>query len=216
MGHGTLVPNVRNMITIVDYGLGNLLSVAKAFEEVAEKKEVVISKAPMALGKATHIVLPGVGNFRTGMQNLIDMEMVEPLTQQVLHNKKPFMGICLGMQLLAEVGEEHDQTAGLGWIPGRARLLDVGCLKLPHIGWDDIDIIDKTLLFENIPRNREFYFVHSYYLDCMSDYITARCTYGQTFPAAIRKDNIFATQFHPEKSRDTGLKILENFLRFSC
>lgn len=204
------------MIMIVDYGLGNLLSVAKAFEEVAEEKEVVVSQDPETLSRASHIVLPGVGNFRTGMQNLTSLQMIEPLAHQVINNKKPFLGICLGMQLLAEVGEEYGDTKGLAFVPGKTRPLDTGNLKLPHIGWDEMETAGAHSLFKNVARDREFYFVHSYYLDCPSEYIIAKCTYGKTFAAAIQKDNIYATQFHPEKSRDAGLKVLKNFLKATC
>ncbi|OGS72945.1 MAG: imidazole glycerol phosphate synthase, glutamine amidotransferase subunit [Flavobacteria bacterium RIFCSPLOWO2_12_FULL_35_11] len=204
------------MIFIVDYGLGNLLSVAKAFQEVSGDKKVAVSRNAKELETATHIVLPGVGNFVTGMRYLNDLELVEPLTVQVVQKKKPFLGICLGMQLLAEVGEESGETSGLSWISGRARRLRTGGLKIPHIGWNDVEIMNPYPLFQGISRSREFYFVHSYCLDCPHEYVVARCTYGDTFTAAIQKDNIYATQFHPEKSRDAGLKLLKNFLSISC
>ena len=120
------------------------------------------------------------------------------------------------MQLLAEVGEESGETSGLSWISGRARRLRTGGLKIPHIGWNDVEIMNPYPLFQGISRSREFYFVHSYCLDCPHEYVVARCTYGDTFTAAIQKDNIYATQFHPEKSRDAGLKLLKNFLSISC
>lgn len=204
------------MILIVDYGLGNLLSVSKAFEEVAGEKKVVISRNPLMLEEASHIVLPGVGNFKTGMENLQKFNFIGSLTQQVTKNKKPFLGICLGMQLLAEKGEEAGETPGLGWVRGKARRLMVNGLKLPHIGWDNLETDHQHPLFKNIGRDREFYFVHSYCVECPEEYIIGKCVYGEPFAAVICRGNIYATQFHPEKSREQGLKLLRNFLKLTC
>ncbi len=202
------------MIHIVDYGLGNLLSVAKAFESVPHGRNVVVSAEPDHLAEADFIVLPGVGSFRRGMDNLHDLQLVEPLKQQIMEERKPFFGICLGMHLLAEIGEEEGATEGLGCVPGHVRALKADGLKMPHIGWDDLHIQEKKPLFSNVAQDKEFYFVHGYIFDCPQEYIAATCTYGETFAAAIHKDNIFATQFHPEKSRERGLRLLANFLRY--
>ncbi len=204
------------MIFVVDYGLGNLLSVAKAFEAVAEGEEVVVSADPGRLREASYVILPGVGNFKTGMENLHVRRLIEPLRDAVLKERRPFLGICLGMQLLAEVGEENGETPGLGWIPGRARLLNAGPNKLPHIGWHDVEDGNSASLLQNIRRGGDFYFVHSYCLDCPPQYVVARCRYGESFPAVIQHENIHGTQFHPEKSRGAGLKILKNFLSPLC
>jgi glutamine amidotransferase len=201
------------MIAVLDSGLGNILSVAKAFEEVAGQREVLVTNRPEDLERASHIILPGVGNFLTGMKNLKTLDLIKPLESSVLENKTPFLGICLGMQLLTELGEEYGHSKGLGWIPGRVRMLNAGGFKLPHLGWQDIEIERNNLLFNGIGTDHDYYFVHSYVVDCPEKYVTAWCTYGERFPAAIEKDNIHATQFHPEKSRESGLKILSNFVR---
>jgi glutamine amidotransferase len=200
-------------IVVIDYGLGNLLSVAKAFEEIGGQGEVLVTGDPASLQKATHIVLPGVGNFKTGMENLRRRGLVQPLEEEILGKGKPFLGICLGMQLLAEVGEEFGKHHGLGFVPGRVRQLVSNGLPLPHIGWQDIEIVGKSYAFAAGIAERDFYFVHSFVLECPEDYVTAYCTYGERFPAAIQNNNILATQFHPEKSREAGLDILRNFLR---
>ena len=137
------------------------------------------------------------------------------LFRSVISKKKPFLGICLGLHLLAKIGEESGVTAGLEWVPGKSRKIEAPGLKLPHIGWDDLEIVNSHPLFEGIARSREFYFVHKFCIDCPEDYVVATCTYGETFTAALQKDNIYATQFHPEKSREAGLKLLSNFLRIS-
>jgi glutamine amidotransferase len=200
-------------IVVIDYGLGNLLSVAKAFEEVCGRGEVLVTDAPASLKEASHLVLPGVGNFKTGMENLRKLGLSETLKEEVFTKGKPFLGICLGMQLLAEVGEEFGEHHGLGFVPGRVRQLDSNGLPLPHIGWQDIEITAKNSAFAATAAKRDFYFVHSFILECPEEYVTAYCTYGERFPAAIQKDNILATQFHPEKSREAGLDILRNFMR---
>lgn len=216
MGSGIVAQNFGDMIIIVDYGLGNLLSVAKAFEEVCANERVIISGDPKDLSDASRIILPGVGNFRIGMRNLHQRGLIESLQKEVIEKGKIFLGICLGMQLLVEIGEEGGETTGLGWIPGRTRKLKAANLKLPHIGWDDVQFLDSHPIFKNIPRNKEFYFVHSYCVDCPSEYIIARCIYEEPFAAAIQKGNVFGTQFHPEKSRESGLRLLKNFLTKTC
>jgi imidazole glycerol-phosphate synthase subunit HisH len=200
-------------IVIVDYGLGNLLSVARAFLEFSRESEVLVTGDPTALKGASHIVLPGVGNFRAGMENLTRTGLVQSLEEEVLGKEKPFLGICLGMQLLVKVGEEFGEHEGLGWIPGRVRQLDSGKLPLPHIGWQDIEVVKESLLFPGGLAGKDYYFVHSFALECPEEYVTAFCTYGRRFPAAIHVNNIVATQFHPEKSRKAGLEILQNFVR---
>ena len=200
-------------IVVIDYGLGNLLSVAKAFEEVSGGVEVLVTGKATDLEQGSHLVLPGVGNFKTGMENLRRLGLVKPLEEEVLGKGKPFLGICLGLQLLAEVGEEFGEHRGLGFIPGRVRQLRSNGLPLPHIGWQDIERVKDTHLFDERSSKKDYYFVHSFVLECPEDYVTAACTYGERFPAAVQKDNIMATQFHPEKSREAGLDILRNFLR---
>lgn len=201
------------MIVIIDHGLGNLLSVRKAFEAVADGAEVVATDDPALLELADRVVIPGVGNFQKGMDNLENLGFVEPLRHAVLDNRKPLLGICLGMQLLAEAGEEYGVREGLNFIPGRVRVLDTGGFELPHLGWDDIEVREQSILFPSDAAERDYYFVHSYVFDCPEEYVLAWCDYGEKFPAAVRKDNIYGIQFHPEKSRAWGLEILRNFVK---
>lgn len=201
-----MTTNLKKVI-IIDYKLGNTASVKKAFEKVGAKAK--ISNSKKEIEKADYLVLPGVGAFGDGMKNLIELGLVELLTRQVVKKKTPFLGICLGMQLLAERGCEFGEHKGLGWIKGKT--IKLKSPRLPHIGWNDIKIIKKDI-FRDIPDNN-FYFVHSYILKPADRFIvSSTCNYGETFPSSIQKDNIFATQFHPEKSQQAGLKILENFL----
>ena len=199
------------MIVVVDYKLGNLFSVAKALEYAGA--QVKVSSAAEDLRAATHIVLPGVGAFPRGMQNLRNTGLIEVLNEEVLEKKKPFLGICLGMHLLAERGFEHEESAGLGWVKGEARKLEAGGLKVPHVGWNDVTAKEGSKLFEGIKQGSDFYFVHSYQLHCADPgAVAATTTYGEAITAAVEQDNIYAVQFHPEKSQDVGLKLLENFL----
>jgi len=180
--------------------------------------DVQVSSDASDIRSADHLVLPGVGAFADGMQFLHDKDLDTVLTEEVVQNKKPFLGICLGLQLLAEIGQEHGEHKGLGWIPGKVQVLDTGDepLKIPHVGWNNLEMTQDNPLFTDIHKDSDFYFVHSYQLHCTDpkDCI-ATTTYGETITAAIWHDNIFATQFHPEKSQDAGLKLLENFLSYS-
>ncbi|MCG8637437.1 MAG: imidazole glycerol phosphate synthase subunit HisH [Desulfobacterales bacterium] len=201
------------MIAIIDYGLGNLLSVSKAFETVAGPGEVLITRNPSDLASASHIVLPGAGNFKTGIKNLENLKLKDALDVEVLSNGKAFLGICLGMQLCVEYSEEFGINRGLGWIPGHVRKLQAGGFLLPHIGWNNFEIQRDVSLLPDYMKTREFYFVHSYCLECPDEFVVAYCDYGEKFPAIIQKDNILAVQFHPEKSREQGLEILKYFVK---
>lgn len=201
------------MIAIVHHGMGNLLSVAKALDVAGGGRRVEITADPEELRRASHIVLPGVGQFRQGMANLKRLGMIEALEEVVLRDGKPFLGICLGMQLLADVGEEYGETPGLGWVRGRVRSLNAGDLYVPHLGWNNLDVRDGCDWFRNVDTRRDFFFVHSYVFDCWEDVVVAYAKYGEQFVAALKKDNIHAVQFHPEKSRGHGLRLLENFVQ---
>lgn len=201
------------MIAVIDYGLGNLLSVTKALEEVAGMEKVLVTRRGEDLEAADYIVLPGVGNFRSGMRNLKQSNLVGPMEKAVLEKEVPFLGICLGMQLLADFGEEFGEQEGLGWIPGRVRQLDSGGLPMPHLGWDDITVEGSSRLFSGTESGNDFYFVHSFVFDCEEPYAKAYAVYGQRFTAAVQRGHICGTQFHPEKSREQGLDILRNFLK---
>ncbi len=198
---------------IVDHGLGNLLSVRKALEAVAGGVPVNVSDDPALLEQASRVILPGVGNFHRGMENLASLGFIEPLREAVIERKTPLLGICLGMQLLAEEGDEYGVCKGLCCIPGRVRRLDPSGFELPHLGWDDIEIKDSSILFPPRAEDHDYYFVHGYILDCPGEYVLAWCDYGERFPAAVQKGNIYGVQFHPEKSRSGGLDILKGFVK---
>lgn len=201
-----------NRVVVIDYGLGNVASVVKAFHAVGAS--AVLSSKKDDLEKASHIVLPGVGAFGNGMEKLMATGLIQKLTSLVNEKGIPFLGICLGMQLLADQGFEYGRHAGLGWIAGDVVKMD-GEARLPHVGWNDIAIVNEGMLFRNVP-DMNFYFVHSYHLVCQdARVISATCEYGQTFVAALQKDNIFGAQFHPEKSQTAGLQVLRNFLSYA-
>ena len=200
-------------VAVIDYGMGNLHSVSKALESVGGN--VVIARSPAELRDAGRVVLPGVGSFAEGMRQLKERGFVEALHREVVIGKKPFLGICLGMQLVALSGEEHGPTAGLGWIDGSVVRLDVGDsrVKVPHMGWNDIVLSRDSRLFQGIRGALTFYFVHSYhFVPSQKEFVAAVCEHGVTFAAAVERENIHLVQFHPEKSQTAGLKVLENFL----
>jgi len=201
------------MITIIDYGMGNLFSVGNALKTLGA--EVVISSKAEDIRAADKIVLPGVGAFPDGMKNLKDLGIDKTLAEEVLVKKKPLLGICLGMQLLATVGEEHESTDGLGFIEGTVRKFKISGKKfrIPHIGWNDVVPKGDDPLFKKI-RTPIFYFDHSYhFVPKDGSTVIATCDHGEVFAAAVRKENIFGVQFHPEKSQREGLDLLNSFLR---
>ncbi len=199
------------MIGILNYGMGNLRSVANALSFLG-LDFFVVSKAE-EIRRADKLVLPGVGAFGAGMKNLGDFGFLPVLQDEVLAKKKPILGICLGMQLFAERGFEDGEHPGLGWIPGAVRRIEPKdrALKVPHMGWNEARIQKDSLLFQGIAPNSNFYFVHSYYLDCPPKYISSTCDYGLEFTASVEWRNMYGTQFHPEKSQDAGLTLLRNF-----
>jgi len=201
-----------NRVVIVDTGLCNLDSIARAVEECGG--DPLVTNVASDLSKGVRIVLPGVGAFPKAMQHLNERGLVDALREQVLGNGIPFLGICLGMQLLATSGAEGSRTPGLGWIRGEARLLDpVGDERVPHIGWNDVVRRAQATLFEGIDAERDFYFVHSYALapDDSTD-IAAMTDYAGGFVSAVERDHIFGVQFHPEKSQKAGFQVIRNFL----
>lgn len=199
------------MITIVDYGMGNLRSVYNALDLLGE--EACITSNPADILAAERLILPGVGAFGKAMENLHERGLLDPLNEKVLHQGTPVLAICLGMQLLAEDSNEHGQHRGLGWIPGQVRLFEVD-LPVPHVGWNDITIQQETPLLKDLAStNREFYFVHSYHFQTDDpSVVIATAQYGYEFPCIVQRDNIFGTQFHPEKSQENGLRLLRNFI----
>lgn len=207
-------------VVVIDYQSGNLHSAAKAFEKCAKAisatAHVEVSADAKALKEATHIVLPGVGAFADCRRGLLGVNgMVQALEEEVLAKKKPFFGICVGMQLLAKKGYEHGEHEGLGWLDAEVRAITPNdpALKIPHMGWNELQPNNHPL-FTNLPKKAHAYFVHSYHMVCANpSEILATCEYGGTITAAVAKDNIVGTQFHPEKSQDVGQTIIGNFLR---
>lgn len=198
------------MITIVDYGMGNLRSVQKAFERQGIAAHV--SSQAEEISAAEKIVLPGVGAFQDAIAELHKQELVGPLLAHI-NADKPFLGICLGLQLLLDVSYEDGTWQGLGVLPGKVeRFPEFEDLKVPHMGWNRLKVAHPTPLLDGIPDDAYFYFVHSYYVAPDDDaVIAARSDYGIDFVSMIARGNIFATQFHPEKSQKVGLRLLKNF-----
>ena len=198
------------MIKIIDYGMGNLRSVQKAFEKLGTAAEICGRATELA--DAEKMVLPGVGAFRDAIHELRQQEMLEPIREHI-EAGKPFLGICLGLQLLFDVSYEDGQWEGLGIVPGKVvRFDDQPELKIPHMGWNSLQVVKDTPLLDGMPAEAYFYFVHSYLVvPADESVVLARANHGQDFVAAIAQENMFATQFHPEKSQRVGMKLLSNF-----
>lgn len=202
------------MIAIIDYDAGNLKSVEKALTVLGEKP--VVSRDKELLLSADKVILPGVGSFGDAMEKLHQYELVDVI-HQVVSRGTPFLGICLGLQLFFESSGESETVRGLSLLPGKiVRFPDTPGLKVPHMGWNRLDIKPGTRLFKGIDSGAYVYFVHSYYLEAgrESD-VAASATYGIRFGASVERENLFACQFHPEKSGDTGLNILKNFIELT-
>lgn len=196
------------MVVIIDYGMGNVASVQKALN--ALNIDSCISADFQVIEEATHILLPGVGSFKQGMDNLRENGLDKVLTDQVMVKKKKFLGICLGMQLIAEKGFEPTENPGLGWIKGKVELFTDPTIKIPHMGWNNLTVLNDTY-YKDLPSS-DFYFIHSYhFVPDAESVIAATVNYGLDYVASIQQDNIFATQFHPEKSQVAGLSVLKAF-----
>ena len=198
------------MIGIIDYDAGNLKSVEKALHYLG--KEVIVTRDPKQLRQVDKVILPGVGAFGDAMAKLKEYHL-DTLIHEIADSGKPFLGICLGLQLLFEESEESPGVEGLGILKGKIkRIPDEDGLKVPHIGWNSLHLEHNVRLFQNIPENSYVYFVHSYYLEAQDpEIVKASTEYGVHIHASVEKGNVFACQFHPEKSSETGLQILKNF-----
>lgn len=208
-----MVLEMASKIVIVDYGMGNLNSVKKTMDRL--KVESVVSSEPKVIEAAQKIILPGIGHFAKAMTNLKKMNLLDALHEAVLIQKKPLLGICLGMQLFAKKSEEGD-AEGLGWIDAEVvkfKVSDRFKFKVPQMGWNRIILNKKSELLKNIPDLSEFYFVHSYHIKLRNRADSLSETeFDYVFSSAVEKDNIFGVQFHPEKSHDVGLQLLKNFV----
>ncbi len=198
------------MIAIIDYGMGNLRSVSKAFEAVGH--QAIVTRDTASIQNASHVVLPGVGAFGDCMTNLRQYGLIEPI-KAAIQSGKPFLGICLGFQLLFTESEEFGCHEGLDIFPGKVRAFSKDqALKVPHMGWNQVNIQRPCPVFENIADGSNWYFVHSFFVDPADTQIAATTTsYGLPFTSSIWKDNVLACQFHPEKSQAVGLQLMKNF-----
>ena len=204
------------MIAIVDCGINNLLSIHNALLSLGEDAKVCA--APEELEDAERIVIPGVGAFEDCIRSLRERGFERPLNDLVMDRRVPTLGICLGMQVMARTGHENGVHRGLGWIDAEIVRLtpQPAGMRIPHVGWNDITFKPDSPLFLGLPQRVDVYFVHSYRMECNDgDDADAWCDYGGNVTAAVRRKNIVATQFHPEKSQDLGLRILENFVRWT-
>ena len=204
-------------ITIVDYNSGNISSVINSFSEVAKKKVKIEVTADLNKIKSSDkVVLPGQGSFKSCVDALKSINgLVDTLNEFAINNKKPLLGICVGLQMFADIGYEETETKGLGWIPGKVSKIDNqnGKFKLPHIGWNQINIVKESKVFKDIENNSHMYFVHSYeFVPEDKNVISATTEYSSNIVCSVEKENIFGTQFHPEKSDKIGLKIINNFI----
>ena len=205
-------------VTIVDYKSGNISSVINSFKEVAQNKKVRIEVTSdlNKIKSSDKVVLPGQGSFKSCIDALNTINgLVETLDNFAINNKKPLLGICVGLQMFADVGYEETETKGLGWIPGKVTKINNqnGEYKLPHIGWNEINIMKRSKIFKDVKDKSHMYFVHSYeFIPNDKNTISATTNYSSNHVCAVEKENIFGTQFHPEKSDKTGLKIIDNFI----
>jgi len=205
-------------VTIVDYQSGNISSVINSFTEVAKGKvNLEVTSDIKKIKSSDKIVLPGQGSFKSCVDSLNSIDgLVDTLKDFAITKKKPLLGICVGLQMFANVGYEEAETKGLGWIPGKVSKIDNqnGKFKLPHIGWNEIEIQKESKIFKDIKNKSHMYFVHSYeFIPEDKSVISSTTDYSSKIVCAVEKDNLFGTQFHPEKSDKTGLKIIENFMK---
>ena len=204
-------------VTIVDYNSGNICSVINSFKEVAKEKiKIEVSSELDKIKSSDKIVLPGQGSFKSCVDALNSIDgLVDTLNKITIINKKPLLGICVGFQMFADVGYEEIETQGLGWISGEVLKIDNqdGKFKLPHIGWNELNIVKDSQIFKDIKNKSHMYFVHSYeFIPKDKNVISATTDYSSSIVCSVEKENIFGTQFHPEKSDKEGLKIIDNFL----
>ncbi|WP_440690886.1 imidazole glycerol phosphate synthase subunit HisH [Candidatus Pelagibacter sp. HIMB1782] len=205
-------------VTIVDYNSGNISSVINSFKEVAKNKvNIEVTSDLKKIKFSDKVVLPGQGSFKSCVDALNNINgLVDTLNEFAINNKKPLLGICVGLQMFADIGYEEIETKGLGWISGKVSKIDNqnGKLKLPHIGWNEINILKHSRIFKNIKNNSHMYFVHSYeFIPDDKSVISATTDYSTKIVCSVEKENIFGTQFHPEKSDAEGLKVIQNFLK---
>ena len=205
-------------ITIVDYSSGNISSVINSFKEVAKDKvNIEVTSDLNKIKSSDKVILPGQGSFKSCVDALNNIEgLVDTLNEFAINNKKPLLGICVGLQMFADIGYEENETKGLGWISGKVSKIDNqnGKYKLPHIGWNQINILKDSKIFNDVENNSHMYFVHSYeFVPNDKSVVSATTDYSSKIVCSIEKENIFGTQFHPEKSDKIGFQIIDNFIK---
>ena len=209
---------MKKKVVIIDYGSGNIVSAQQSFLKAIYlnnfEGEVIITNDLKEVGDSSHLVLPGQGAFKTCIDGLKKIDgMMGVLEDRVLNQKIPFLGICVGMQLLANKSYENGTHIGLGWIKGNIKKIPLNNIKLPHMGWNNVKLKDNNNCKIFFEQNLDFYFVHSYYFECINDEnVVGSTDYGLNFPSIIAKENIYGVQFHPEKSSKQGLNLIKNFL----
>jgi glutamine amidotransferase len=204
-------------VTIVDYNSGNISSVINSFKEVAQNKiNIEVTSDLNKIKLSDKVVLPGQGSFKSCVDALNNIEgLANTLNEFAINQKKPLLGICVGLQMFADIGYEETETKGLGWMAGKVSKIDNqdGKYKLPHIGWNQINIVKESKIFKNIENNSHMYFVHSYeFIPSDKNVISATTDYSTNIVCSVEKENLFGTQFHPEKSDKTGLQMIQNFI----
>ncbi|MBK26589.1 MAG: imidazole glycerol phosphate synthase subunit HisH [Halobacteriovorax sp.] len=202
-------------LCIIDYGMGNVGSVAAALEYL--DIPYCVSNSEEEISKSHKLILPGVGAFSAAMENLKKLNLHQILEKEVIENKKPILGICIGMHVFAQSSTEGGLNEGLGWIEGQVtRLEEVDGIKIPHVGWNSVVAQSDSPIFNNFSKDSEknFYFDHSYHFECDHKLVLGKTAYGRTITSVIQKDNILATQFHPEKSQLNGLRLINNFANY--
>ena len=209
-------------VALIDYGAGNIPSATRALEVAVERAtsacRLIVTRSPEDIARADRIVIPGVGHFRDCRTSIAAVDgLVEAIEQRVVREGYPALGICVGMQLMADLGLEDGETRGLGWIPGKVSHIPVKAgLPVPHMGWNELNIVNEHPVLDGLTNGDHAYFVHSYHFECSSEADLMLTTdYGAPITAAIARDNIFGTQFHPELSQETGLRLLTNWIRWS-
>ena len=199
-------------IVIIDYDMGNTLSISNALQKLGY--DCIVSSDKNDINDADALILPGVGAFKHAMQNINKKNLIPILSKNVLEDKKPILGICLGMQIMAQSGEEMGFSKGLGWIDAKVKKITIPKVRVPHVGWNSIAVNIESPLFIDIKSDTHFYFDHSFHFICDDKFVSSYTLYEEPIIASIQKNNIFATQFHPEKSQNMGLKLLKNFLTY--
>ncbi len=203
-------------IAIIDYNMGNIKSIINAIRYISDNYKITVTHDKDEILSSNCIILPGVGAFPDAINKLKEKDLINTLHTAVIENKKPTLGICLGMQLLFSSSEEITLTNGLGFIPGKVSyIIPKKGLRVPHVGWNSLIIERDNEIFNSLKEDKDFYFVHSLHVECDDEYILAKFNYGKLMAAAVKKDNIIGMQFHPEKSQRVGLLAIRNFLEWS-